>query len=226
MIQNNFEHMMNKLHLMDCMEGMKQFPDKYFELAIVDPPYGDKLKKGGNMKNKSGKLAKNKNYKLTIWNQDIPSNQYFKELFRISKNQIIWGGNYFLENLKNTSCFIVFDKDNFDNDYADCELAWSSFNTATRKIKYRWSGMLQENMRQKEFRIHPTQKPIDLYRWLLINYAKKGDKILDTHVGSGSSIIACIDMGFEYCGFEIDEDYHRDATKRIEEFKSQMVLFK
>ena len=214
---------MNRLNNMDCMEGMKQFPDKYFELAIVDPPYG--IGEDGKSNHSRGCLAQTTKFIPKSWDRQKPQKEYFQELKRVSKNQIIWGGNYFIENLKNTSCFIVQDKDNGKTDFADCELAWTSFNTAVRKFRYKYQGMLQENMKSKEKRVHPTQKPVSLYRWLLQNYAKKGDKILDTHVGSGSSLIACIEEGFEYCGFEIDEDYYNSAQKRIEEIKAQGKLF-
>jgi len=216
----------NKVYLMDCMQGMKDFPDKYFELAIVDPVFGKQVKQGGYMKNKSSVMAKNTLYNTALWSQKKTNTEYFAELFRISANQIIWGGNYFIQEIhKNTSCFIVWDKDNGSNDFADCELAWTSFDTATRKFKYKWQGMLQENMKHKEIRIHPTQKPVALYKWLLKNYANEGDKILDTHMGSGSSIIACHDMKFDYIGFEIDKEYFNKAYIRIESEKSQLRIF-
>ena len=207
---------------MDCMVGMKQFPDKYFELAIVDPPYGigmDGGKIGG------GKCGTAKNYTKKQWDDKPPDKSYFDELIRVSKNQIIWGANHFISRIPyDSSCWIVWDKDNTGN-FADCELAWTSFNTAVRKYRYRWNGMLQENMKNKEIRIHPTQKPIALYKWLLKNYAKKGDKILDTHVGSASSLIACYQMGFDYIGFEIDKEYFDKAQKRIADEMAQISLF-
>ena len=206
---------------MDCMDGMKEFPDKYFDLAIVDPPYGG-VTQGGYMSNTSSVLAKNKEYHTSLWSMKAPTLEYFKELFRVSSEQIIWGGNYFVDNLKPSQCWIVWDKDNGENHYADCELAWTSFNSAVRKIKFKWQGMLQGNMKLKETRIHPTQKPVALYKWILSNYAKEGDKILDTHVGSASSLIACRDMGFDYVGFEIDKEYYDMACKRIEEEFAQL----
>ena len=153
-----------------------------------------------------------------------PEQKYFQELQRVSKNQIIWGGNYFIEHLKNTSCFIVWDKDNSGN-FADCELAWTSFKTAVRKYKYRWNGMLQEVMGyEKENRIHPTQKPVALYKWLLKNYAKEGDKILDTHMGSGSIAIACHYMGYDLTACELDSEYYEQAMQRIEDQTRQKTL--
>jgi len=210
---------LNKVYLMDCMAGMADIPDKYFELAIVDPPYG--IGQGGGNNHTRSCLAESKKYH-TFNDTAVPNKTYFQEIDRVSVNRIIWGGNHF--DLPPTSCVVVWDKDNGKNDFADCELAWTSFETAVRLFKYKWHGMLQENMKNKEHRIHPTQKPIDLYKWLLKNYAKEGDKILDTHVGSGSSIIACIDMGFEYMGFEIDADYHKAMTDRIYHFTRQTKL--
>ena len=210
---------------MDCMEGMKEFPDNYFELAIVDPPYG--IGEGGEKNKTRTALAKAKEYK-NFHGADLksPDMEYFSELFRISQNQIIWGANHFISKVsKDSHCWVVWDKDNGDNDFADCELAWTSFPTAVRRIRYKWQGMLQENMKDKEFRIHPTQKPIALYEWLLTKYANKGDKILDTHVGSASSLIACHRLGFDYVGFELDKDYYDMANKRLETEKSQTSIF-
>lgn len=219
------KYQLNHFYNMDCMEGMKEFPDKYFELAIVDPPYG--IGESGKKNHTRSKLAKAKDYK-PFHGDDLkpPTEEYFNELFRVSKNQIIWGANHMMHIIaKKSPCWIVWDKNNGDNDFADCELAWTSFDTAVRQFTYTWAGMLQENMKNKEFRIHPTQKPVALYHWLLNNYAKQGDKILDTHVGSASSLIACHDLGFDYIGFELDKDYYEQATKRLEQHKSQMNLF-
>ena len=212
-----------ELNLGDCMEAMRGMEDNAFELAIVDPPYGIDVAKNGTVG--VGKLANVKDYGKKNWDKQAPNEEYFNELIRVSKNQIVWGANHFIENInKNSSCWIVWDKDNAGS-FADCELAYTSFNTAVRKFKYRWNGMLQEKMKNKEVRIHPTQKPVDLYKWLLTNYAEKGDKILDTHVGSASSLIACYDLGFEYLGFELDEDYYNEACKRLEKHKSQLNMF-
>lgn len=209
----------------DCMDGMKQYPDKYFDLAIVDVPYG--IGEDGSKNGSRGKVTKAKEYKsFHGFDLEPPTEEYFKELLRISKNQIIWGANHFISKIPfDSSCWIVWGKDNGETDFADCELAWSSFKTAVRKFKYKWQGMLQENMKNKEFRIHPTQKPVALYEWLLNKYAKQGDKILDTHVGSASSLIACYNLGFDCVGFELDEDYFKLASKRIENRKNQMDIF-
>lgn len=202
---------------MDCMEGMAQFPDGYFDLAIVDPPYG--IGESGGKNKTRGLLARSRDYKPFAGQDNAPpDDQYFTELFRVSKNQIIWGANHFITRIgRNSSCWIVWDKDNGRTHFADCELAWTSFKTAVRKFKFRWSGMLQEDMKHKEIRIHPTQKPVALYLWLLERYAKPGDKILDTHVGSASSLIACHNLGFEYVGFELDPYYYEAASARLAE---------
>ena len=211
---------------MDCMIGMKEFPDKYFDLAIVDPPYGG-VTQGGYMSNPHtcDKLAKAKDYHLSLWACGKPKREYFEELQRVSKNQIIWGGNYFASLLPDSQCWIVWDKENGENDFADCELAWTSFNLASRLFKFRWAGMLQGDMKSKEYRIHPTQKPVKLYEWLLNRYAKDGYIILDTHVGSASSLIACRNTNHKYVGFEIDEEYYRQAKKRLDQANAQMNIF-
>lgn len=211
--------MLNKVYLMDCMEFMKTKSDNFYDLAVVDPPYG--INCGDQRRQKSRtKLAKTTDYHYSGWDKEIPSVEYFNELFRISVNQIIFGGNYFLEYLKNTSCFIVWDKNNTGH-FADCELAWTSFKTSVRKFTYTWNGMIQGNMKNKEYRIHPTQKPIAIYKWILKNYAKPGYKIIDTHVGSRSSGIACYDLGFYYEGCEKDNQHWSDQENRFNNHKHQ-----
>lgn len=210
---------------MDCMDGMKEFPDKYFELAIVDPPYG--IGESGGKNKTRGKLAVSKSYKDYYGNdKKSPGKSYFSELIRVSKNQIIFGANHFISKIPfDSHCWIVWDKENGETDFADCELAWTSFKSAVRIFRFRWSGMLQGNMKEKETRIHPNQKPVALYDWILSKYANKGDKILDTHAGSASSLIACRKNGFDYVGFELDEYYYNLAKKRLDEYSSQMNLF-
>lgn len=211
-------------YLMDCMEGMRQFPDGFFDLAIVDPIYGD-VTTGGYMMNHCTGVAKPKEYHVGIWSQGKTGKAYFDELRRVSVNQIIWGGNYFADMLPSSQCWLVWDKDKPEGcHYADCELAWTSFNKAVRMFKYMWNGMLQENMKNKENRIHPTQKPVALYNWILKNYAHKGDKILDTHVGSASSLIACHRAGLEYWGFEIDPVYYKAARERLDKETAQVNI--
>lgn len=205
----------------DCMLAMARMKDKEFDLAICDPPYGKNIAVSGKVGGE--KCAPVTDYGAKKWDKNIPPKRYFKELQRVSGNRIIWGGNYFIKHLTNTPCFIVWDKDNTGN-FADCELAWASFDTSVRKFTYRWNGMLQQDMKNKEVRIHPTQKPVALYQWLLKNYAKPGDKILDTHLGSGSSAIACDIMGFDFIGYEIDKDYYEAAVDRFNRHKQQTVL--
>jgi len=206
------------------MALMSRYPDNYFDLAIVDPPYG--INVTNQSQGKGGGVAKKIEYKKTDWDKYAPNTDYFEELIRVSKNQIIWGANHFISRIPfDSSCWIVWDKDNGQTDFADCELAWTSFKTSVRMLKWKWAGMLQQNMKNKEQRIHPTQKPVALYKWLLKNYANEGDKILDTHLGSGSISIACHDLGFDLTACELDFDYYNAAIKRIEDHKKQLVLF-
>ena len=209
---------------MDCMDGLKLIPDKSIDLAIVDPPYGG-VTKGGYMTNHvSGGVARNRNdYHLALWSQEPPQLEYFSELKRVSKNQIIWGGNYFASMLTDSQGWIVWDKEKPQGVmYADCELAWTSFDRASRIFKFAWNGMIQGDMKHKEYKIHPTQKPVALYKWLLHNYAEPGWTILDTHVGSASSLIACEEMGFDYIGFEIDSVYYEKGVERLDTFRKQI----
>jgi len=204
----------------DCVEAMKAYPDNYFELAIVDPPYGIGE---ANEKRMQSRGHSQKKYKGGDWDLEPPNKEYFIELQRVSKNQIIWGANHFIENIKNSNspCWLFWDKDGF-GDFADGELAWCSFKTAVRKFKWTWNGFRKQS---PEHRIHPTQKPVALYRWLLKNYAKPNDKILDTHLGSGSSRIAADMEGFDFTGFELDTDYFNASCKRFNEYKMQTKLF-
>ena len=212
---------MIKIHNKDCMEAMKKMSHNEFDLAIVDPPYGKKPSR-----NRDGYGVAKRNFESGCDDWDInPDKKYFKELFRVSKNQIIWGANYFIESLYSSNSFIVWDKEKSGEIFAHCEMAWTSFNTVAKIYKYRWNGMLQEDMKNKEERIHPTQKPVKLYEWLLYNYAKKGDKILDTHLGSGSIAIACHNLGYDLTGYEIDTDYYNSALKRYKEHIKQLTLF-
>jgi site-specific DNA-methyltransferase (adenine-specific) len=206
---------LNRIYNMDCMVAMKEIPDKYFELAIVDPPYGIKINM--NMGRRKGKRP---DHVVKNWDDAPPDGEYFDELFRVSQNQIIWGGNYF--ELPITKSWIFWDKQVPNGvTFADGELAWTSFSKTLIKVTIQYSGFNGLDVGGK---IHPTQKPVALYHWLLRNYAKPGDKILDTHMGSGSSIIACHDMGFEYMAFEIDKDYYDAAMKRIEAHKAQLRM--
>ena len=237
--------MISEVKNMDCIKYMRQFPDNYFDLAIVDPPYGI----GESKKNRNGrnKLTDKRNGKVSYvithneikdWDNNAPSVDYFIELQRISKNQIIFGANHFIQNIPNanSSSWIVWDKCNGTSDFADCELAWTSFKGAVRQFRFMWSGMFQGkqsfkeghvfegNLSKHEKRIHKTHKPIILYRWLLKNYAKPNDKILDTHLGSGSSRIAADMEGFDFYACELDKDYFDASCKRFNEYKKQLKL--
>lgn len=212
------------LYQWDCMELLRQTPDKFYSLAIVDPPYG--IGEDGASNHSRGKLSKATKYIPKSWDAMPPASAYFSELRRVSMNQIVWGANHFISRIAiDSPSWIVWDKMNGDNDFADCELAWSSFPSAVRQFRFRWAGMLQGNMAAKEDRIHPTQKPVALYRWLLQNYAKLGQRILDTHLGSGSIAIACDIEGFDLVGTELDLDYYNAACKRLKEHQSQPRLF-
>jgi len=196
----------------DNMELMSRYEDNHFDLAIVDPPYGISINKQSGF----GTLNKDKSKE---WDNETPDLKYFNELFRVSKNQIIWGGNYFLDYLSNTSCFLSWDKMNGTNDMADFELAWTSFDSPTRRFSlHHFSAGYGD-------KIHPTQKPIKLYNWILDNYAKEGDKILDTHLGSGSIAIACHYRGFDLTACELDEDYFNSFLKRFEHQTKQLKMF-
>lgn len=241
--------MESKIFNMDCIEGMKQYPDKYFDLAIVDPPYGinapnmtmgsnpnrkgrdkrgelqygnistaQKLKKG-RLNSGAGKLKnRTPNTMNCDWDYEKPSAEYFEQLFRVSKNQIIWGGNYF--DLPPTRGFIVWNKNQPWDNFSQAEFAWTSFDCPAKLFTYSNRGGANE-----EKKIHPTQKPYYLYDYCLTHFAKKGDKILDTHLGSGSSRIATHKAGLDFVGFEIDADYFAASDKRYHDFIKQLTLF-
>ena len=226
------------LYNADCMDGMKAFPDKYFDLAIVDPPYGIgcmtmNYTKSGAVRITHGTVAATRRdyRKQTQWDVK-PDKAYFDELFRVSRKQIVWGGNYFADVLPPSKSYVVWDKrctPAMNNDYADCELAWMSPGMGVARVfRYLWNGMLQGNCdsKQKEDRFHPTQKPVPLYLWLLEKYAKPGDKILDTHAGSGSCLVACERAGYDCWGFEIDEEYYQMAAERLERERNQINMFR
>lgn len=217
--------MKSEVYNCDCMELMAKYPDNHFELAIVDPPYGidDKLDRSSYGSISGGALSMYANKKWDI----APQGKYFNELGRISKNQIIWGGNYFTDNLKQSRCWICWNKDNPAKNFSSVEFAWTSFDMLPNYYYYAWGGLADgiKGRNKKEKSIHPTQKPVALYKWLLQNYAKEGDKILDTHLGSGSSRIAAHDMGFDFVGCELDKEYFDKAEERYQEHIKQMTLF-
>ena len=208
----------------DCMEYMATQKDGAFDLATVDPPYGIGICGG---KIGGGICAEATIYKKFHGeDKSSPEVEYFLELQRISKNQIIWGAYHFMDKIaKGSPCWIVWDKENGANNFADCELAWTSFKTAVRKFRFQWQGMLQGDMKNKETRIHPTQKPVKLYQWLLTNYAKPGQRILDTHLGSGSSAIAAHYFGCDFVGCELDPYYYKAAKDRFDRETSQLSMF-
>mgnify|MGYP003628525578 FL=1 len=217
----------------DNMELMARYPDNHFELAIVDPPYGINADEKQNQQAKNRKNAKNgskagrgwKEYKKTNWDNGIPSNEYFDELIRVSKKQIIWGGNYFSVLWKKSNSFLLWNKMQRNFSLADGEMAWySETNKAMRIFDFSRGGALANNNKNGG-RFHPTQKPVQLYNWILDNYAKEGDKILDTHLGSGSIAIACFERGFQLTACELDEEYFDASIKRIKENTIQKSLF-
>jgi site-specific DNA-methyltransferase (adenine-specific) len=201
----------------DNMIMMKRYPDNYFDLAIVDPPYGI-----GVTKMTLGNGKKKINRGLTDWDNKTPSKEYFNELRRVSKNQIIWGANYMTENLPPSMGWVYWDKGTGLNDFSDGELAYTSFNRALRSFKVSWVGA---NANNGTPRIHPTEKPVKLYEWLLMNYAKEGDKILDTHRGSASLDIACHNLNFDLVTCELDTDYFNDGNKRLKQHQAQLTMF-
>lgn len=215
------------LRNMDCMDLMATFPDGHFDLAIVDPPYGigaAEDKRGGQQHGKAA--APSKSYGAKMWDSGTPPVEYFDELRRVSKHQIIWGANHMMEKImRGSPSWVIWDKQNGDNGYADAELAYTSHDKAARVFRFRWAGMLQGDMANKEERIHPTQKPVALYKWLLAKYAAPGMRILDTHLGSGSIAIACHYFGAYLTATEIDEEYFNDACKRIERETRQLDFF-
>jgi site-specific DNA-methyltransferase (adenine-specific) len=211
----DLKHVSSVVHNEDCLKALKLYPDKYFDLAVVDPPYGINInvsigRRKGDKKSNYHKFAGN--------DSSIPNEKYFQELFRVSKNQIIWGGNYMIKYLSPTPCWLLWDK-GFSEDvtFAQFEMAWTSFNSSTKKYDY--------NAAKNQNRIHPTQKPTSLYDWILQRYAKPNDLILDTHLGSGSSRIAAYKAGLNFVGFEIDAEYYEKQEKRFNDFKSQLRMF-
>ena len=191
------------------IELMSRYEDNHFDLAIVDPPYGIDINSSGRLGHYGGKGK--------TWDSEVPNDKYFKELSRVSKNQIVWGGNYF--NLPPTRCFLIWDKKQPENvSFASCEYSWTSFDKSAKTF------YLRPQNADYDGRIHPTQKPIKLYEWLLMNYAKEGDKILDTHLGSGSIAIACYNLGYDLTACELDKEYYKASMKRLEQHTSQLRI--
>ena len=210
---------LSTVYLMDCIEGMKQFPDKIFDLAVVDPPYGIAKWSNGSGANTLSDSEKNK---INNWDAQVPTKEYYRQLFRVSKNQIVWGGNYFFENLGNCYHMIIWDKKSRGMHLADGEFAWTSYKKTAMRI---FEKHLSSTEAKGITRIHATQKPICLYDWIFKNYASEGNLILDTHLGSQSSRIAANKAGLDFVGFEIDREYFDNGNKRFKNFVSQGVLF-
>ena len=223
----------------DCMDVMRRFPDGYFDIAITDPPYGINMGHtcgvGGGGYNRyfggykgvrrSGQQPSKAKFYHPFDDSAAPDGEYFAELMRVSKAQIIWGGNFFLDYLGKASCMIVWDKGRRGMDQADCEIAWTSLPSQSRIYEFKWNGMLQGDMKNKEHRIHPTQKPVALYRWLIDRFTKPTDIILDTHVGSASSLIAAQALNRRFVGCELDSYYYQEALKRFQTESAQLTMF-
>lgn len=198
----------------DCMDYLPKCPAGYFDLAIVDPPYGIDYDEMQNNNAESGRMQNGgawKKYHKTNWDASPPASEYFRELFRVSKNQVIWGGNFFLDDLPKTKCMLIWDKVQRDN-RADCEIAWTSFDKPSKVFRM---SRADAYINKCDFKIHPCQKPVELYRWILDYLGRAGDLILDTHVGSANSVVACIEKGYDYVGFEIDKIYYGDAERNV-----------
>lgn len=222
------ENIINRIINADCLDILKQLPDKCVDLVLTDPPYGidvidshydNRIRRSANCK------ADSKHYTRSDWDKTIPNKYLFNEIIRVSKHAIIFGGNYFIENLTNSSCWLVWDKLNGSNAFADCELAWTNFNTAVRKYEYLWNGMLQQNMKEKEERIHPTQKPVGLFMKILQDYSKENDLILDCFSGSGTTAVACHNLKRRFICIEKDPEYWKASCERLEQAQRQQTLF-
>lgn len=222
MFDKGFE---NIVYNCDCIELMREMVKQgiVVDWLITDPPYG--IGEDGKKNHSRGKLAKAKEYSIKDWDKQRISKDYFDLMRKVSKNQIIFGGNYYTDFLPPSSCWIIWDKLNGDNDFADCEMAWCSLNKAVRKFAYRWAGMLQGDMKNKEIRIHPTQKPLPLLTWILNNYTKDGDLILDPFMGSFTTAVACHKTHRRYIGAELDKEYFNKGYERLNKVKSQISFF-
>lgn len=221
---SDISHLLNKIHLGDCLEFMRELPDKCVDLVLTDPPYG--IGESSNDNKSRGKLTAAKDYGKKDWDNSAPDKEVFDEIIRISKNQIIFGANHFIDKIPYPSpSWIVWNKVNYGNDFADCELAWTSHKSAVRMFEFQWNGMLQGDMKNKEIRIHPTQKPRQLFMQILMKYLSEGGIVLDCFSGSGTTSLACHDLGLDFICIEKDPDYHTASVKRLEEHQKQGKLF-
>lgn len=213
------KEMINQVFNEDCLETMKRMPDKSIDLVLTDPPYGINIAKSGSVGGGSHR-GKAKNFGVKNWDENIPSKEIFEQIFRISKNQIIFGGNYFIEHLYNTRCIITWFKhqDAPERTFANSEIAWTSFNSNCNVYSFKWDGFIQQDMANKEERHHPTQKPVELFKMILRDYAIKNDfkTIYDPFMGSGTTAIACKSLGLDFIGSELDEDYYKIIQKRLQ----------
>ena len=216
---------MNEVFNEDCNEGMKQYPNNYFDLAVVDPPYGIGMDNRKGKPLKSNNRKKDTRFKGGNWDDSTPNKDYFNELFRVSENQIIWGGNYFTDKLPVSRGWAFWDKKPIVGNYSDGELAWTSFDKVLKRIVIMWNGKIRNGIEKGYIAMHPTQKPIKLYEWIYKNYLPDGGKVIDTHLGSGSNWIAAEKTGnIDFTGYEIDKDYFDASVKRYNQFKSQLCL--
>lgn len=216
------EKYINKIINADCLDILKELPDKCIDLVLTDPPYGIGEANGKNTSR--GKLAIAKDYGKKDWDNKIPEKEIFDEIFRVSKHQIIFGGNYFAKYLHNSPSWLVWDKNNGNIDFADCELAWTNFKSAVRKYLWTWNGMLQHDMKNKDIRIHPTQKPLKLFEMILRDYSNENDLILDCFSGSGTTAIACHNLNRRFICIEKDKDYYKSSVERLNNALAQLKL--
>ena len=203
----------NEIVCSDCLEAMREWPDDCVDLVLTDPPYGIGESRAKNRSR--GKWVKPKDYGDYVWDKNKVSDNCIIQTCRVGKNQIVFGGNYYGKLLGDTSCYIIWDKDNGKSDFADCELAWTSFKTATRLVKWKWQGMLQEGGNPRDYRQHPTQKPLGVMKWILEKYSKPTDLILDPFCGSGTTCVAAKMLGRDYIGIDISEEYCQIARDRL-----------
>lgn len=215
----------NKIYNMDCLDGMQLMLEQGIKAdwCITDPPYG--IGEDGLKNHSRSNLTEATKFTPKQWDKQRIGKQFFDFIRNVSKDQIIFGGNYYTDYLPPSSCWIVWDKLNGKNDFADCELAWNSYKGAVRIFRYQWQGMIQGNMKNKEKRFHPAQKPLPLLEWLLNKYTKEGDLILDPFIGSGTTAVACHKLNRRYIGFELDEEYFGIANERLDAVKSQISIF-
>lgn len=218
------DHLLNQIHLGDCLDFIRQMPDKCVDLVLTDPPYG--IGESSNNNKSRSKLAEAKDYGCKNWDDSAPSKEVFDDIIRISKNQIIFGANHFIDKMPYPSpSWVVWNKVNYGNDFADCELAWTSHKGAVRMFEFQWNGMLQGDMKNKEVRIHPTQKPRQLFSMILEKYLPEKGIVLDCFSGSGTTALACHDLNLDFVCIEKDPDYHAASVKRLDDHKRQGKLF-